>query len=273
MVAVLCFIGFSSALVHGQTDRAASEHMWQQVMEAKGASAMTEVQRLRVVYFTSGLLAPVPRARQVVMAELPNRWWWYVEEPHPLGDSLRNYDLTDGSGWSWSESTGPAARPRKRGASDNGEAIRDRTLEIFFGALDDFHPEPISATTVQRGLIRRDQIRLRWKQYNLVYELDRQTHLPVSLDVQWTAPPHDVSWKGAHPGSRHIEEHTFDQRFEMRNYHAVQGIQLPGRVRAFGVWNRAEVEINPRLNSALFTEAPKPIEGREGWRRFVADQP
>jgi hypothetical protein len=259
------------------------------MLAAKGD--MSDVRTLCVLEDRSSLFAPKRRTTQVVMARLPGEWWWYFEEPKPLYDGLRVFNLDRQAGWEWSAmggSKGQVSDMAKRTAREGnktedsylmgwGTTIEARTLAVLFGAVGTFQPEPVAVEPLHEGLRTQDRLTTRWRQFTLVYDIDRESHLPVQVDLQTKLPAHDLTSHSPNRPSetRHVLERTSHEMYAMRGYHRVHGLMVPERIRvtwpgtSSGGWAHLEVEINPELNPALFMEAPRVVEEKREWTRFA----
>lgn len=274
-VVLLCMV-FAAATAGAQpeqaaADRTAAEQVWQRMLAAKGDAS--SVRALRITTMRSSLFALKPEAVQVVMTQLPEHWWWYFEEPKPLWDGLRVLDLRKGTGWEWGASQQHVEKLDGRHL-DWGAVIEARTLAVLFGALGEFQPEPISTEVFHEDFAIRDRVTLRWRDYTLVYDLDRKSHLPIRVDMQRMLPTHDHTAHplGKEPVTRHFPERVSHEVYVMAGYHMLGSVMVPSRVQSFGVWSRWVVDINPPLDPILFTEEPRTIAGAAGWHRFAGTQ-
>jgi hypothetical protein len=285
---VILWIFLCGSFVWAQSGKPEAERVWKEMLAAKGD--MSGVRTLRVLEDRSSLFA-AKRTTQVVMARLPGEWWWYFEEPKPLWDGLRVFNLERQAGWEWSGMGGGqgqvsdmAKRTAREGndAEDSymvgwGTTIETRTLAVLFGAVGTFQPEPVAVEALHEGLRTRDRLTTRWRQFTLVYDIDRESHMPVQVDLQTKLPARDLT---SHPlnrpsETRHVPERTWHEMYAMRGYHRINGLMVPERIRmtvpgtSSGGWARLGVEINPQLNPALFMEAPRVVEKKREWTRFA----
>ena len=248
-------------------DRQTAEALWEQAVAAKGGRGRLEaIQSFAIqkrTEFGRLMLRDVATGKvsQVVCA-LPDGWWEFLDyRPGKMGYSVVAANAQTGLGWS--THGGPAGPLLRR---YTGLAYRVRQLQyVYFLETRAVRPTLLRADQVRRGFKTFDRIETRVEDDLVVFELDRETHLPVRIETSRknTLPPPRPGM--APPG---------DMRFvyELDRYSVVAGIQVPGRVKLGGDASDVRVEINPEYDASIFTTPPSPDSTIDSWRGRTADR-
>ena len=243
-------------------DRQAAEALWEQAVAAKGGrERLAAIQSFSIqekTEFGRLLLRDVAAGKvsQTVCA-LPDGWWEFLDyRPGKMGYSVLAANARTGLGWS--TQGGPAGPFLRR---YTGLAYRVRQLQyVYFLETSAVRPNVLRANHVRRGFKTFDRVETHVEGDLVVFELDRDTHLPVRIETSRTSTLPPPRPDMAPPGEMRFV-------YELDRYVEVSGIRVPGRVKRGGDAADARVEINPEYDPLIFTTPPSPDATMETWRR------
>ena len=245
-----------------QHDRQAAEALWEQAVAAKGGrerlaairsfaiQKRTEFGRLMLRDVATG------KVSQIVCA-LPDGWWEFLDfRPGKMGYSVKAANARTGLGWS---TQGGSAAPFRR--RDNSLAYRMRQLQyVYFLETSAVRSIAVRAGHVRRGFKTFERVETHVEDDLVVFELDRETHLPVRIETsrKTTSPP-------PRPGMTPPGDTKYV--YELDRYVEVSGIRVPARVKLGGDASDVRVEINPEYEPSIFITPPSADSTVDSWRR------
>lgn len=238
---ILPSFGQDPGLPSKKTREEQARKLWELAIEAKGG-------RQRLEQVQSFVMTYGKKHKSIFLCVFPNRYWhWSDDRPSPLGLSIAMYNLEKGLGYSI---MGDDPAPQLQGNAQYGEQMLLRNQVMYFMETRWVRPVP---TDAKEGVLDGkpvDVIYARLDRWTLKYVLDRATHLPLVFEF-YTRPEHE----GVLPR-------------RLADYVAVDGVQLPSRVRYAP--KAAFVEqfylINPRYDERLFERPPSIEDGPDAWR-------
>jgi hypothetical protein len=221
---------------------------WEHAIEAKGGHSALRAVKTLVIKRTAegGLTRQHNYIEQLVVP--PSRLWsWYDSSDRRFGKSITVIDVDR----QWRGDAGEGSVVTLVSAPSIGEVHTLRDL-LICTLLD------VSSAQLHliRAVVDGKYVRLDGTLDDELYKiyLDRRTHLPAKV-VSQTETPHGLA----------------SLAYELSDYAAVDGINLPGSMRTrlndSGAFKwRVTFEVNVAYDERAFTEPPLLANGPDGWR-------
>jgi hypothetical protein len=227
-----------------------TRRLWKEMLEAKGGDRLAQVHSFQMTAAGHSLLrsSDDTRADAVVLAKLPGQWWFYWRQGPPLGTSIRCYDEDKEIAWDFNDRF-DSARPQRKETID--DELKADLILYLFAAAGDAHPELIESSQDKTGA----RITVLYAGQAAAFTLDPVTHLPSEVDILPELNPEQFSRR----------EKTV---VLLKDYHAVDGIMVPGKVNTLGEWRDVQITINPELDDKLFTTPPSRSD-KGNWRAYA----